>query len=78
LKANIERSTEDRKAAKVETDALHADVVLLKQTVESLKKKGWAGSLLVRMKKWSSNPENRDLLKTGASVARTLLLGDGK
>ena len=76
MRANIEGA-----ASSADVDArlseLHADIELLKRSAESLKKQGWAGSLMVRLKRWSANPENRDLLKSGAAVARTFLLPDG-
>ncbi|HEY0778845.1 MAG TPA: hypothetical protein VGD56_12825 [Gemmatirosa sp.] len=77
LRANIEAAAKTHTDAAAELAALHSDIELLKQSTESLKKAGWAGSLAVRMKRWSGNPENRELLKSGATVARTLLLGDG-
>jgi hypothetical protein len=77
MRANIEAASATQKEAAAQVASLHADVELLKRSAESLKKRGWVGALMVRVKKWSANPENRELLKSGATVARTLLLGDG-
>lgn len=73
LQENIEKHAKDQEEAKRQISELRVDFEVLRQTVDGLNKKGWAGTLLVRVSRWVKNPENRELLKSGAEVAKAFL-----
>lgn len=73
LRENIEKHAKDQEEAKRQISELRTDFEILRQTLDGLNKKGWAGTLLVRVSRWVKNPQNRELLKSGAEVAKVLL-----
>ncbi|HMH44770.1 MAG TPA: hypothetical protein VK557_14865 [Pyrinomonadaceae bacterium] len=77
LKEGIENSTKDQAEAKTRISALEADFAHLRETVQGLSKRNWAGALMIRASTWMKDPFNRQLLKSGAEIA-THLLTDGK
>lgn len=52
---------------------LREDFQMLRDTVYSMNKRNWTGSVLVRVKNWLAVPQNRNLLKSGAKFAFKLL-----
>jgi ABC-type phosphate transport system auxiliary subunit len=73
LRENIEKHTRDQDEAKRQISELKRDFEILRQTLDALNKKGWAGTLLVRVARWVKNPQNLQLLKSGAEVAKAFL-----
>jgi hypothetical protein len=60
---------------KVET--LQAEIATLKLGLDSLSKKGWVASLKVRVARWTRDPDNMQLLKSGTDFIKQLLLPPG-
>ncbi len=56
---------------------LERDFVELRQQTAYLTKKGWSSSLATRLARWLRDPLNQQLLKSGADIARKLLLPPG-
>ena len=61
-----------------EVAKLHNDIDTLKQTVQSLKKKGWLKSFTSKVYKWTKDSDNRKMLMDGYSVIREFLPEDIK
>ena len=78
LKATIQERVEDKKVFEQEVAKLHTDIDTLKQTITSFKKKGWLKSFTNKVFKWTSNSDNRKLLKDGYSIIREFLPEDVK
>jgi chromosome segregation ATPase len=78
LKQSLEQSIADKKELEEKVKSLHADMETLRQNLQVLKKRGWVNSLLVKAANWVKDPSNRELLKSGAEVAQSLLLEAGK
>jgi hypothetical protein len=73
FKQRIEAMGLEKKELKEQLSALHLDFDMLRGTVETLQKKGWLRSFLVRASRWASDPENRELLAAGKSIVENLL-----
>jgi len=78
LKIQIKQNSEEKKIFEQEVAKLHNDIDTLKQTVQSLKKKGWLKSFTSKVYKWSKDSDNRKMLKDGYSVIREFLPEDIK
>ena len=55
-------------------DELANEMSVLKENVDVLNKRGGAKALGTRTFEWAKDPANRKLLKSGAEVAKELLL----
>jgi len=75
LIVNIEQSTSGGEQ-QTKIQEIERDFMQLQSQVETLSKRGWFGSLLIRFAKWSSDPENAKVLKGGVNVAKALLPPD--
>lgn len=75
---HIRATTEKQEDADASIRELQEDVRVLKERLAELSKAGWVKTLVARIGKWLRDPTNRELLKTGAEVAQSLLrLGPG-
>jgi hypothetical protein len=81
LEAQLAQNVRERVTNKKERDSkierIHADVESLKEKVVVLKKSGWLKAAGVKTLGWLKDPTNRALLKSGAEVTKSLLLGSG-
>jgi hypothetical protein len=78
LTDNLNQKAQDKDKAQKEMSAIHSDIEMLKEALDSLKKPGWVKALTVRLLMWGSVPENRELLNSGAHIAKDLILEAGK
>ena len=78
LNAEILKNTKTKKEQEVEIEKLHTDIDTLKETIHSLKKKGWLKSFTNKVVKWTMNSDNRKLLGDGIQVIRGFLPDDVK
>ncbi|MFL5481943.1 MAG: hypothetical protein ACJ8AK_07110 [Gemmatimonadaceae bacterium] len=79
LLAQLESADANQKELRRKADQLHKEIETLKGTVESLKKPGFAGSVMVRLSSFFNDPENAKLLKTTtAEIGKQLLIEAGK
>ncbi|MBK8806957.1 MAG: hypothetical protein IPO21_10060 [Bacteroidales bacterium] len=78
LKAQIKQNGEEKKMFEQEVTKLQNDIDTLKQTVQSLKKKGWLKSFTSKVYKWTKDSNNRKMLNDGYSVIREFLPEDIK
>lgn len=79
LLAQLESADLGQKELRRKADELHKEIEMLKSTVESLKKPGFAGRVVVRLSSFFKNPENAKLLKTTtAEIGKQLLIEAGK
>jgi len=74
MEENLQTQVGDPDLLKPKIAGIRQDVYTLKETLHSLKKHRWAGALLVRVCGWMREAENREVLRSGADVAKTLLL----
>ena len=74
MEENLNERIQDPNLLNPRITGIRRDVYMLKETLRSLKKHSWAGKLLVRVCGWMRDPDNREILKSGADVAKTLLL----
>lgn len=77
FKEHLTSSIEGDKDLKAQIKQLHSEIQTLKASMEYLTKQNWLKSALARMLKWSANPVNAELLKSGASAMKTFLLSEG-
>lgn len=70
--------TESEEQQEHELAQLRQEIATLKNTVEALNKSNWVKSLMVRAFGWLKDPENRKVLKSGAELAKDLLLEAGE
>jgi hypothetical protein len=75
---SIRQNTDDHEEADRRVDELHNEIVRLKEQLETLTRTGWSKRTLVRITGWLSDPMNRKLLKSGADLAKDLLLPPGQ
>lgn len=75
---NIREHTKSQSETKEKLKTLEGEIELLKHSLDSLSKKGWWSSLKVKVVKWSRDPDNAQLLKSGAEVVKSLLLPPGQ
>ncbi len=73
LADQIKESNENEAQLEKKLASLHADITALKESLDSLKKKGWAQRAAVRVGKWMGDPVVREALKTGTEVVKGLL-----
>jgi hypothetical protein len=73
LEAEIEARHLEKKETEAEKAQLKTDIDTLKQTVNTLKKKGWLKSFTTKVFKWTKDSENRKMLKDGYKVIREML-----
>ncbi|HXY39514.1 MAG TPA: hypothetical protein VEQ10_07590 [Vicinamibacteria bacterium] len=74
LEESLTEQVQDPSLLKLKMVGIRQDIRTLKETLPSLKKQSWAGKLLVRVCGWMRDPDHREVLKSGAEVARSLLL----
>lgn len=77
LSEHIARESEAGDDQEERLQGLKTDFELLKDSVDGLKKRGWAGTLVVRVSKWLRDPVTRDVLKSATDVVRRMLPGNG-
>lgn len=77
LRNNFQAQVEDKEKLKTKLDSMTRDFAELKMQLDSLKKPKWGGALMVRILRWTKEPENQNLLKSGVEVVQNLLT-DGK
>jgi hypothetical protein len=73
FESNIEEHTKSKSEISAKVSALNGEMDLLKRSLDTLTKKGWWSSLKVRTAKWSRDPDNVQLLKSGVTLAKALL-----
>lgn len=73
LKSQLTQNSEDKKKLEEEITKLHTDIDTLKQTIGSFNKKGWLKNFTGKVFKWTSDSENRKLLKDGYSFVKEYL-----
>jgi hypothetical protein len=73
LEENLVSSVSNKEQLAAQIKALKADIQMLKDNIETLKKPGWVQALCVRSFEWMKVPENRVLLRAGAEVVKGLL-----
>jgi antirestriction protein ArdC len=78
LSDNLAANINDKAQLNSQIQAIVSDIQMLKDNIGSLKKPGWAKALMVRAAEWIKVPANRQLLRSGAEVAKELLLEAGK
>jgi len=78
FKTQLEKNSADKKKLEGEIEKLHTDIDTLKETIGSFKKKGWLKSFTGKIFKWTTDAENRKLLKEGYSAIKILLPEDIK
>ena len=71
---SIERSNTTQAETKAKLAALNAEIELLRTTLVSQSKRNWWSSFKAKTAKWSRDPDNAQLLKSGAEVVKALLL----
>jgi hypothetical protein len=74
MEENLQAQVDDANLVKPKIAGIRQDVYTLKETLHSLKKHRWAGALLVRVCGWMREGANRQILRSGADVARALLV----
>lgn len=77
LASHIQVSTELESDRRAQLKVVHEDIAHLKEQVQILTKPGWARSLAAKSWQWMRDPQNRALLKDGATLAKNLLLPPG-
>ncbi len=70
---SAEQSAKDKEELAQKVEAIKADIGTLKHSLNTHKKKSWIGSLSVRFLKWTKDPQNKELLKSGVDLAKALL-----
>jgi hypothetical protein len=79
LLAQLETADVGQKELRRKADELHKEIETLKGTVESLKKPGFAGRVVVRLSSFFKDPENAKLVKmTTVEIGKQLLIEAGK
>lgn len=73
LKTEIESSKKNKEELENEIDNLHSDIETLKVTINSFTRKGWIKSFTTKIFKWTSNSENRKMLKDGYTLIKEIL-----
>lgn len=73
LSSELRQTIEDKKELEKELSRLKNDIETLKQSVSSLKKKGWLKSFASKVFRWTKNSENRKALKDGYTIVREFL-----
>lgn len=63
----------DKVEAQKQMEKLHSEIEILKQTIHSLKKRGWFKSFITKTMTWLSNPSNQKLLKAGKEILTNML-----
>jgi hypothetical protein len=70
---HIHSSAANKQEEEAKLTNVHAEIQVLKETLATHSKRGWAGKALVRVHAWLKDPDNQNLLKSSAEVARILL-----
>jgi flagellar biosynthesis chaperone FliJ len=78
LQENLEKNIEDKELMAGKIEEIKMDMEVLRNSIGSLKKKGWTGSLVARVLDWGKDPTNRKILTSGAKIAKDLLLEAGE
>jgi hypothetical protein len=71
------KAVQDQATLDAKLRAIHREFEGLRAQTAILNKSNWFKAMLVRVGRWMSDPENRQLLQSGAEVTK-LLLGAGK
>jgi len=67
------KSSADKKEAEARISQIHQDCVELRAQLSSLTKKGWVGSMVVRVATWMQDPSNEKVIQATASLVKGLL-----
>ncbi len=70
---NLQKNVDNEVLLKQEVDAITNDMIVLKNDIQVLSKRGWAGAFVARTFEWLKNPGNAKLLSSGAKIAKELL-----
>lgn len=73
MKSQIDKINLEKAIYEDEINKLHIDIDTLKETLNSFNKKGWFKSFTSKIFKWTSNSENRKMLKDGYSIVKEFL-----
>jgi len=74
LTKNLQETVADQAELETKIKTISDDMSLLKENMNVLNKRNWAKALVTRTFEWAKDPVNRKLLKSGAEVAKELLL----
>jgi hypothetical protein len=74
LAENIMMTVTDQKEQKEKLKSLEEDIIMLKGKLGSHKKRGWAGTVSLRLIRWAEDPINQRVLTSGAQATKELLL----
>jgi Zn-finger nucleic acid-binding protein len=78
LTEGLNQRKQDKDEVQNQVNAIHSDIEMLKDALNNLKKPGGAKIFTIRLFKWASVPENREMLSSGAHLAKDLILEAGK
>ncbi len=70
-----QRSGDDDEEVQERFSVIEQDLVQLKREIGSLSKQGWLKSWLVKVARWTEDPENRQFISAGTNAVRGLLTG---
>lgn len=73
LKSNAAAMNDETAELKAELHKIQQEVETLKNTINSLSKKGWLKLFAIKLFNWSKKPENREMISVGIDVAKELL-----
>lgn len=73
FESTLREEMTNKKKLDEELVKIKKEIQTLKLTIESLKKKQWFKSVIVRFVNWSQNPTNRKLLAAGGKLVKGLL-----
>jgi hypothetical protein len=75
LQDRVVSDTSENAEVKGRIEELTTLVAELRAQVDSLTKRGWFGSAIIKFTRWASTPENSALLKGGVNVVKALMPG---
>lgn len=75
---NLKNSEKQESEVRASVAGIVKDMNVLKENIATMNKRSWAGAFTVRALEWLKDPMNRKVLKSGAEVAKDLLLEAGK
>lgn len=73
LKTNTTIMEDETSELKTELHKIQQEVEILKNTINSMSKKGWLKMFAIKIFNWTKKPENKELISAGIDAAQHLL-----